>query len=227
MFYKTIFSNWRKKLIENKNLLITLILFGLFYLVILFIFRKFEISQERINGWIGQFGAYSVVAILLLQFIGSMTPIPDTILTAIAMVLYGPFWGGVLIWCGMYTAGTMHFIIARKLGKEIIIKKFPEISKFAGKITGNNVITRLTYLRMFMVLSFDVPSYVAGISGVTYWQFTASFILGLIPHLVSYAFITQGLLANGSPLNIIPGVMIFLIMFIIANWPKKGKISNT
>lgn len=221
-------GNWFKQYIkEHKNLIYMFIGFGILYLILVYLFRHFDISQEKITGWISQFGAYSIFALFLVQFIGSITPIPDALITAVGFILFGPFLGALIIFLGMYTAGCVHFLIAKKLGREFIVKRFPEVGKFGANFNNDNVVAKLTFIRMFTLVSFDVGSYVAGVSNVKFWQFTLSFFLGIIPHLVSYGFIAQGLLANGSPLTIIPGLAIFLIMFLIANWPKKDKINNT
>lgn len=218
-------ANWIKKYYkEHKGFIVMFLVFFVFYFVLVYLFRHFDISQERITGWINQFGAYSILALFLVQLIGSITPIPDSLITAIGMILFGPFLGGFIIFWGMYFAGCIHFFIARKLGRAFIVRKFPEVGGLAEKFNNKNVVIKLTYLRMFMLVSFDVASYVAGVSNVSFWQFSLSFLLGTTPHLISYGFITQGLVADGSPLSIIPGVTIFLAMFIIAKWPRRDRI---
>jgi uncharacterized membrane protein YdjX (TVP38/TMEM64 family) len=174
--------------------------------------------------WMGQFGVYTFVVIFAIQFSTSMLPIPDAVLTSIAMLFFGPYLGGLVIFAAMFSAGTMHYLIAKKFGKKYILDKFPEIQKLSIKVSGENEIINMTYLRMFNVLTFDIVSYVAGISEMKYWKFFVSFLLGILPHYISSAFITQGIVSDGSPLSFIPGVSIFVIIFIIANWPKRSKI---
>jgi len=206
-----------------RSIILMLLFIIIIYSILLYVFRRYDINQQKIHDWINQFGAYSVLALFFVQFIGSMTPVPDAFLTAIGMLLYGPWLGGLIIFTGMFIAGNFHFFVAKKLGKEYIIKKFPESEKLISKINSRNAITKLTYLRMFMIVTFDVASYVAGISNVSYAQFAISFLLGLLPHLVSYGFITFGLFADGSPWAILPGVIIFVGMFFIAKLPRKDK----
>jgi len=210
------------KIRKYKQYIISIVVIIISYVVLLWLFRYLGWNESKIHTWISQFGPYSVIALFAVQFTTSMSPLPDAFLTGIGMVLYGPFWGGLIVWMGMFIAGNVHFFIARKLGKKIIIQKFPEIAKRVDKINKDNMISKITYIRMFQIVTFDITSYIAGIAGATYFQFTASFVLGLLPHLISYAFITQGLFADGSLWNIVPGVAIFVIMFI-AYIPKKSK----
>lgn len=212
------------KILKNKKLVLTSLLIGLFYLIIIILFRQLDITQAKMADWMGQFGVYTFVVIFAIQFSTSMLPIPDAVLTSIAMLFFGPYLGGLVIFAAMFSAGTMHYLIAKKFGKKYILDKFPEIQKLSIKVSGENEIINMTYLRMFNVLTFDIVSYVAGISEMKYWKFFVSFLLGILPHYISSAFITQGIVSDGSPLSFIPGVSIFVIIFIIANWPKRSKI---
>ena len=130
---------------KNRNI----ILLGAFmvgiFLAVMYLFKRFDINQEEIHAWISQFGPFSIFVMFAIQFLCSVTPIPDAVLTAIAMILYGPFLGGLIIFLGMYMAGLLHFYIAKRLGHDFIIRKFPEVNSLANKFGDTNIIIKLTY----------------------------------------------------------------------------------
>jgi uncharacterized membrane protein YdjX (TVP38/TMEM64 family) len=185
-----------KKLLRNRKFVISVLALAVFYIVLFIVFRKFEITTDKINGFVAPLGAYGFLMLFLLQLIGSLTPIPDAPLISFAVILYGPVNGAIAVFLGMYLAANIHFLIAKKLGKDYIIKKFPAIETFLQKYSSNTGYRTLTLMRIFNLLSFDVVSYYAGISGVSFKRFTGSTVTALGFHVVLNAIFATTLVGH-------------------------------
>jgi uncharacterized membrane protein YdjX (TVP38/TMEM64 family) len=216
-------KNLVRKIKRNKRIVILSILFGLFYIGLFFLFRDRGITKEEIQEIIKPFGSYGLVAMLLLQIGFSMTPLPDSAMPLLAMIIYGPL-GVFVVMFGMLIASIINYTIGKHLGKAVILKKFPEIEKYLNKIGENNIILKLVALRIFTFVSFDITSYVAGISRIKFNKFLIAAVLGLIPANMILILIGYGLFAKSQADIIVTWGAIFILAIILFVFYKKNSI---
>lgn len=208
---------------KNKRIIILGAVFILFYAVVLILFRKFDISKEEIQKLIEPFGVYGVLALLVIQIIFSLTPMPDGAMPLIAMVLYGPP-GVMIVMIGMFIASIIHYEIGKILGKEFILKHFPKTEKFLNKMGSRHVIFRLVALRLFTFVSFDITSYIAGISKIKLKTFLIATSIGLLPTNIVLILIGYGLFAKSSVDIVATWGLLILIFTVLFIFYKKSKI---
>ncbi|HLD03876.1 MAG TPA: VTT domain-containing protein [Candidatus Dojkabacteria bacterium] len=214
------------KLFPNKKKLIPyVLLFATFYLAIFFVFKYFNITREKITLFIGPFGVLGIFVMFLVQFIFSMTPVPDTSLTIISVLLFGPFLGVLPIIAGMLVAAIVHFRIARHYGKAYIIKKYPQSEKTLEELTSKVSVINLVLYRMFAVITFDISSYIAGISNISYKKFLLATLIGLLPIIFTSMLIGLGLFAENAQEVIIIWIAFigFFILYAIISKKVKPK----
>lgn len=182
--------------LRNRKLLLTLILLGIAYIGLFILFRKFEITSEKISSLVAPFGTYGFIALFALQFIASLTPIPDTALASLGVILYGPLKGTIAVFLGMYLAANIHYYIARKLGREYIVRRFPSVETFTNKYSAKISLKKLILMRIFNLLSFDIVSYFSGVGGVSFKRFTISTAIALAIHVTLNAILASFLIAG-------------------------------
>lgn len=211
------------KLRENKRNIILIILFICFYITIYIIFRKLGISKEEIQRLIEPFGVYGILAMLVIQIIFSLTPIPDSAMPLVAMIIYGPL-GVVVIMFGMFIAAIIHYQIGNHLGKNFIFKHFPETERYFNKFGDRNTIFKLVTMRLFTFVSFDITSYIAGISHIKFSTFLVATIIGLMPTNLILILVGYGLFAQNTVDIVITWGLIIIVFLLLIYFYKKNNI---
>jgi uncharacterized membrane protein YdjX (TVP38/TMEM64 family) len=210
-----------KRIKRNKRIVILSVLFIVFYIALYFVFRERGISKEEIRKLIEPFGGYGLLALFVLQIVFSLTPMPDGTMPLLAMLMYGPI-GVFVIMIAMFIGAIIHYAIAHHFGKAFIINKFPEVEKYLNRIGSRDVIIRLVALRMFTFVSFDITSYIAGISGIPFKKFLIGTLIGLLPTNFILILIGYGLFAK-TQVEIITtwGTIAILIIFLFVFYKKS------
>lgn len=199
------------------------LIFGVFYIGLFLIFQNYKISKEEIQKLVEPFGLYGILALLVIQIICSMTPIPDSAMPLIAMIIYGPL-GVFVVMIGMYIAALIHYAIGKKLGSSFILKKFPETEKYLNKLGNRDVIIRLVAMRLFTFVSFDITSYIAGMSSIKIKDFMIATAIGLIPTNLILILVGYGLFAKTEADIIVTWGSIAIVAVFLFVFYRKNRI---
>ena len=211
-----------KKLKQHSRLILLGAGFAIFYFVLYLILRNYRISKEEIQRLLAPFGVYGILALLFLQIIFSLTPIPDSAMPLIATITYGPA-GVIVVMVGMFIAALIHYLIGHRLGKALITKKFPETKRYLEKLSGKHVIPKLVAMRLFTLVSFDITSYIAGISDIDFKTFFIATAIGLIPTNLIMLLIGLGLFAQTqSDIILTWGVLIIVAILLFLFYKKSA-----
>lgn len=139
------------------------------------------ISKESIFALLHRFGAIAWLLYIALLIVAVMSPIPDSIVILAGGFFFGPVIGTMLTVVGQGLGAGIDFLLARKLGRKFVLRKFPKsaslIDTYSKSLGWQTVFT----LRLFPTLSFDVLSYVAGISSLSLRTYMLATVIGLVP----------------------------------------------
>lgn len=211
------------KLKNRPKLILFLVLVVSAYLLLLFLFRRYNVQREDITNLLSPLGVWGILVAFLVLFAVALTPLPDTAFAFVTMVLYGPVIGSATIFSAMFLATVINYFIARGLGSSFIFKHFPETESYLDKFGKNLHTEGLIVLRFFSLVSFDIVAYIASLAKIPFWKFLIASVIGLIPLVISHALLSQGLFSS-NPFEVmlswvIPGV----ITFVFAYLSKVGK----
>ncbi len=137
-----------------------------------------EMLQERI-GQLGFWGPLMIISLIAVAIVFS--PLPSAPIALAAGAVYGHTYGMVYVLAGSMIGAIVAFSIARVLGYEIVHKLIDK--KFSVKLPGGqNTLTGLVFVsRLIPFISFDSISYIAGLTSLTFWRFTAATFAGIVP----------------------------------------------
>ena len=131
------------------------------------------------------------MSVLLMITQAIVAPIPAFLVTAANGMVFGNFWGAIVSWIGALMGALTSFYIARLFRKVALRKivhnqKTVEFIRHAGEKRGFYVIL---ISRLLPFISFDIISYMAGLSGIRPWAFILGTALGMLPATIIYTFI--------------------------------------
>ena len=200
-----------------------IVLFIFFLLFTVFIFWQMSESgwldilsnQKQIQLVVKQFGVFGPLAIIFIIAIAIViSPIPSAPIALVSGALYGHTLGTIYVIFGAVIGALMAFIIARKLGYDYVSRRFH--SYLPAKIIGsqNTMMAIIFVSRLAPFISFDVMSYVAGLTNLTLGRFFIATVMGVIPISFMLAHLGSEMIV-GEARSIVWSILILGLVTII------------
>lgn len=131
------------------------------------------------------------VFVLLLVAQAVLAPLPAPAVAFAGGYVFGTFWGFVLTWLGVLAGGAISFGISRLLGRGFV-ERSTRLKGLDRQVEEHGAVL-VFVLRLIPLVSFDVISYAAGLTGISFWRFLLATALGAAPG--TFVFVYLG----GSP----------------------------
>jgi len=191
------------------------------------IFIMSNLDVGLVKGYILSFGILApVVSFLLMIFQSLAAPLPAFLITFANAGLFGWVKGAILSWTSAMAGAALCFFIAKFYGRNAVEKlasKFAlqGIDDFFEKY-GNYAIL---IARLLPFMSFDIVSYAAGLTSMSFWSFFWATGLGQLPATIIYSYI-GGMLTGGMKKFVFGLLMMFsisILVFLIKKvWDEKN-----
>lgn len=212
------------KFINNQK--IRKVLF-IFWIVIVFftLFRLFSSSiplrdyPQFIAGQVSEFGIWAPVVFVVLFMIRPLIFFPATILSLSAGVLFGTTRAVIILIIAENLSSLVSYSVGKYFGKEAF-NKLEKGSKFFNKFEDyieNNGFVSVLILRL-VYAPFDLVGYFAGASDIRYKDFAIATFIGILPGLLTSAFL------GGSVYNIenlLVSIIFFILGLVISRYIKR------
>lgn len=192
------------------------------------IFILGNMDIDLVRGYILGFGVWApVVSLLLMIFQSVAAPLPAFLITFANAAIFGWVKGAILSWASAMAGAVLCFYIARFLGRDSVEKltsKFAlkDIDSFFEKY-GNYAIL---IARLLPFISFDLVSYAAGLTTMSFWSFFWATGVGQLPATIVYSYI-GGQLTGGTKKFVFGLLMLFaasvLVVLVKKLWNDKNK----
>jgi len=141
-----------------------------------------SVDTESIRAFVmraGPVGPIAIVGLMTLAIVAS--PIPSAPIALAAGLVYGHFWGTVLVAIGAETGAILAFVIARYLGRDYVERWLGARMKNRFFGSQNALMATVFISRLLPFISFDAISYAAGLSRITFWRFGLATLAGIVP----------------------------------------------
>lgn len=137
-----------------------------------------EAFVEMIQGW----GAWGVAGSLALMVAHSFVPFPAECLALANGMVFGVFWGTVITWSGAMLGAWLAFGLARSLGRPFVARVLSEQKRARiDAWSGEHGWSALLAARLVPVIAFNLINYAAGLVRVSWWTFTWTTAVGILP----------------------------------------------
>lgn len=182
------------------------------------------LTSEGIDGiaeYIRSFGVYAVIVSFLLMVLQSIiSPIPAFFITLANSAIFGWVNGAILSWSSAMAGAVLCFFISRVLGRDVaekftgkgmletVDKFFEDYGKYAILIA-----------RLLPFMSFDLVSYAAGLTGMSFLSFFVATGVGQLPATIVYSYV-GGTLTGGAQ-KLMMGLLILFALSIAIFLVKK------
>lgn len=180
------------------------------------IFYLSMLDMESIKQYILSFGIWAPVISFLLMLLQSVAaPLPAFLITFSNAALFGWVKGAILSWSSAMAGAALCFYISRFLGRDVAIKltsKFAleSIDEFFDKYGKHTILIA----RLLPFISFDIVSYAAGLTSMSFMSFFVATGIGQLPATIVYSYV-GGMLTGGAKLMVTGLLVLFALTVLI------------
>lgn len=134
--------------------------------------------RDRIASF-GLWGPFAIVALMTLAIL--VSPLPSAPIAVAAGAAYGHVWGTVYVFVGAEAGAIAAFFLSRFLGYDVLHRWFgAQLS--VGWLGSQNKLMGIVFIsRLIPFISFDLVSYAAGLTVLSFWRFAVATALGIVP----------------------------------------------
>jgi len=149
--------------------------------------------------WFDELGAWGPVAVIGSMVVAILvSPIPSAPIALSAGAIYGHFWGALYVLIGSEIGAIAAFAIARFLGYDLLHKWFGDQLNRGLAGSQNFLMGTVFASRLMPFISFDIVSYAAGLTSLSFWRFAIATMAGIIPASFLLAHFGGELVADES-----------------------------
>jgi uncharacterized membrane protein YdjX (TVP38/TMEM64 family) len=181
-------------------------------------------DEERIKNWVAKFklaGPLTLILVMIIQMF--LFVVPNVFVMMVAIVSYGPFWGAVISFVGVFASSSVGYLIGKYLGPVTVHKLMSDkVRKKTAAFIKRYGVTAIAITRISS-FSNDSLSIVAGLLKMNYRKYIFATLGGITPLIILLAIYGE----NGKILRSLIWVavlsLIVLIIYIILNERKRKK----
>lgn len=175
-----------------------------------------KLDMEGLKEYILSFGIWGPVVSFLLMILQSVAaPLPAFVITFANAALFGWVYGAILSWSSAMAGAAICFYIAKFLGRntvENLTSKFAldEVDKFFVKYGKHTILIA----RLLPFMSFDLVSYAAGLTSMSFASFFIATGIGQLPATIVYSYVGD-MLTGGAKLMMTGLLTLFALSILI------------
>lgn len=171
---------------------------------------------EVVKAFVASYGIYAAIVSFLLMVLQSIVaPLPAFLITFANANLFGWWKGAILSWSSAMVGASLCFCIARILGRDVVekltsksgLKNIDEFFEKHGKMS-------ILIARLLPFISFDIVSYAAGLTSMSFLSFFIATGIGQLPATIVYS-IVGGMLTGGARIMVTGLLILFGLSFLI------------
>ena len=181
------------------------------------VFKMFASGDFAVvKDFVASYGAYAaLISFFLMIFQSVAAPLPAFLLTFANANLFGWWQGAILSWTSAMAGAAVCFYIAKILGRDVVERLtskagLKQIDEFFEKYGKNTVLV----CRLLPFVSFDIVSYAAGLTSMSFGSFFIATGIGQLPATIVYSYV-GGMLTGGAQMFVTALMILFALSALI------------
>lgn len=169
-----------------------------------------------VKDFIDEYGTYAMlVSAGLMVFQSVIAPLPAFLITFANANLFGWWQGAILSWSSAMLGAAVCYYISRILGRDVVERLtskagLESVDRFFDKYGKHSILIA----RLLPFMSFDIVSYAAGLTSMSFMPFFIATGIGQLPATIIYSYV-GGMLTGGARLLVTGLLMLFAISIFI------------
>lgn len=170
----------------------------------------------KVRAFVESYGAYAAAVSFALMVLTSVAaPLPAFLITFANASLFGWWQGAILSWSSAMVGAAVCFYIAKILGRDVVEKLtskagLQQIDDFFDRHGKQSILIA----RLLPFISFDIVSYAAGLTSMSFVGFCAATGIGQLPATIVYSYV-GGMLTGGAKMVVTALLIIFALSALV------------
>ncbi|UGQ56262.1 TVP38/TMEM64 family protein [Rhodococcus pyridinivorans] len=157
-------------------------------------------STAQMREWAASVGPVFVLLFFLAQIVVTVTPIPRTVFTLSAGVLFGPAVGIVVTIAATAVSATAAFMVVRALGRGAVRARLSHPMALAvDERLARRGWVAVGSLRLIAIVPFAVVNYCCALSSVRLLPYTVATVVGILPGTLGVVLLGDALTGRTHP----------------------------
>lgn len=154
---------------------------------------------QHLQTFIRQSGSAGAALYILLFVVAAVCFMPGSLLVIAGGILFGPLYGTLLSLIAATLAGSVSFLLARALGRDMLVRTFGHTAAFQAIEQGihRNGLDFLLFTRLIPLFPWNIQNFAYGLTAIRFWPFTVVSALTTFPGLLIYTLMADDLATNG------------------------------
>lgn len=189
---------------------------------------------QHLQTFIRQSGSAGAALYILLFVVAAICFMPGSLLVIAGGVIFGPLYGTLLSLIAATLAGSVSFLLARALGREMLMRTFGHTAAFQAIEQGidRNGLDFLLFTRLIPLFPWNIQNFAYGLTAIRFWPFTLVSALTTFPGLLIYTLMADDLATHGITrlffLKLcVAGALLFALVQTAKVWARRRGLGVT
>lgn len=181
-------------------------------------------DETLIKQWVSKFKMAGPLTLILLMVIQMfLFVVPNVFVMMVAIVSYGPVWGAVISFLGVFASSSVGYLIGKYLGPLTVQKLMSDkVRNNTAQFIKRYGVTAIAITRISS-FSNDSLSIVAGLLKMSYRKYILATLIGITPLIILLAIYGK----NGKILKSLIWIaaisLVILVIYIFLNEKKRKR----
>lgn len=194
-------------------------------LIIFYFMNKDIININTLRNLILDSGYFAPLIYIIAFSLVPLTFFPDSLLAILGGTLFGLSRGFLYTSLGALIGGSISFFISRILGQSFVEKLENDKLKNIQNLLKDNGFLMILLLRLIPLFPFDLISYGAGLTKISYKDFVLGTLIGTIPGILVFVNLgAQWISFNKESIYL--SVSLLILFIIVSLFLKKIYINK-
>ncbi|WP_346773843.1 TVP38/TMEM64 family protein [Rhodococcus sp. X156] len=157
-------------------------------------------TTDQARQWAHDLGPSFPLLFVVVHALVTVTPVPRTVFTLAAGVLFGPFSGVVVAVLATTVSAALALVLVRHLGREAVAERLRHgrLHAVDQRLEQRGWLA-VASLRLIPVVPFSVLNYCCGVSSVRMRPFLLATLVGVVPGTVAAVLLGDAMTGRTSP----------------------------
>lgn len=171
------------------------LLIGVAVMVVLIMaLRQLQIPEcGVIQAQIAEWGALAPIGFFLLYVLATVAFIPGLVVTLLAGLAFGKWWGTLVVSLASTFGATLAFLIARYMARDLVegfLSKQAWFNKFKGSVEEDGFFF-VIFVRLVPLFPFNGLNYACGLVPLKLRDYVIGSMLGMLPGTFAYVYLGE------------------------------------
>lgn len=143
-------------------------------------------QRADVERWLGGVGPAAPALFVLLYAVITLFPVPKNLLSMLGGLIFGMWWGLILVWGAAVLGAVTAFLIGRWLGRDAVEELTGARVARIDELLARHGLLSIIAVRLVPVLPFTVINYSAGLTAVPFSAYLLGTGVGMVPGTVAY-----------------------------------------